>query len=56
MSNEYHHNHYVPVWYQKRFVPSEQQDRELYYLDLKPGTFTDGRGKRHKLEQQWRRL
>jgi hypothetical protein len=44
MSTEYHNNHYVPVWYQKRFIPSERKDRELLYLDLKPGTFRDLRG------------
>jgi hypothetical protein len=33
-SNEYHHNHYVPVWYQKRFMRPGQS---VYnYLDLKP--------------------
>lgn len=48
MSNEYSNNHYVPVWYQKRFRLPEQQDGELYYLDLKPGTITDTRGVSHK--------
>jgi len=28
-------NHYVPIWYQKRFLESGQQTK-LYYLDLKP--------------------
>ena len=49
MSTEYHHNHYVPVWYQKGFLPSGQSDRELFYLDLTPGGFTDPRGIRHEL-------
>jgi hypothetical protein len=44
MSGAYHRNHYVPVWYQKRFIPAETRDRELFYFDLKPGTFTDPRG------------
>lgn len=44
MSNQYINNHYVPVWYQKRFLSPKQQNRELFYLDLKPGTFTDPRG------------
>ena|ERR687895_1368135 len=43
MSTEYHNNHYVPVWYQKRFLPPGQLNRELIYLDLKPGGFTDSR-------------
>ena len=45
MNAEYHHNHYVPVWYQNRFIPPTQLDRSLYYLDLKPGVFTDAKGK-----------
>jgi Protein of unknown function (DUF4238) len=31
---ESHLHHYVPRWYQKRFLPAGQ--RKLYYLDLKP--------------------
>lgn len=48
MPTEFRHNHYVPEWYQKRFVPSGQKDQELFYLDLKPGTFTDPRGVAHQ--------
>jgi len=47
MSGAYRRNHYVPVWYQKRFIPTEDRDRELFYLDLKPGSFTDPRGISH---------
>lgn len=47
MSVEYKNNHYVPEWYQKRFLPSDQLNKELYYLDLKPGSFTDPRGVTH---------
>lgn len=47
MSTEYRNNHYVPQWYQKRFIPENQVDQELFYLDLKPGTFTDSRGVVH---------
>src|SRR6266478_9036334 len=47
MSGEYHRNHYVPVWYQKRFIPAEAKDRELLYLDLNPGTLTDTLGVVH---------
>lgn len=47
MSSEYRNNHYVPEWYQKRFIPSGQRDNDLLYLDLKPGTFTDPRGVVH---------
>lgn len=50
MSADYRSNHYVPQWYQRRFIPTRQVDRELYLLDLKPETFVDGRGveRRHK--------
>jgi Protein of unknown function (DUF4238) len=37
MSTEYTNNHYVPVWYQRRFLPAGQKDNELFYLDLAPG-------------------
>jgi hypothetical protein len=47
MSSEYRNNHYVPVWYQKRFLPPTTNSNELFYLDLKSGTFTDGRGVIH---------
>lgn len=49
MSNEYRNNHYVPQWYQKRFIPPEQQDQELYYLELKPRAFIDPRGIIHQM-------
>jgi hypothetical protein len=47
MSNEYRNNHYVPIWYQKRFLPPDQKNKELYYLDLKPGSFIDPLGVKH---------
>lgn len=47
MPDEFRHNHYVPKWHQKRFVPAGQVDQELFYLDLKPGSFTDPRGVVH---------
>lgn len=47
MSNEYQNNHYVPEWYQRRFIPSIQGNKELFYLDFKPDTFTDPRGVIH---------
>src|SRR5690242_15236842 len=31
------------VWYQKRFLPSGQRDKELFHLDLKPDILTDSR-------------
>ena len=36
MSNWRNH-HYVPEWYQKRFIPEDgRKDRKYYHLDLKP--------------------
>lgn len=41
MSNdEYKHNHYVPEWYQKRFLLEGQSKQ--FYLDLRPETMTQG--------------
>ena len=48
MSAEYTNNHYVPQWYQRQFLPAEPSHRELYLLDLKPESFRDGRGIRHR--------
>lgn len=50
MSREYVSNHYVPQWYQRRFIPACQVDQELFLLDLRPEWFRDGRGvkRRHK--------
>lgn len=47
MSAEYRNNHYVPQWYQRRFILPDQ-DRELYLLDLKPDSFHDGHGVRRQ--------
>lgn len=45
MPDEYRNHHYVPQWYQKKFMlPNEH---ELFHLDLKPETFTDPRGVVH---------
>jgi len=48
MSGEYRNNHYVPVWYQKRFILPGARDRELFYLDLQPEVFADSRGIVHQ--------
>ena len=47
MSSKYRHNHYVPIWYQKRFIPPASKDKVLFYLDLKRPTYTDKRGVVH---------
>jgi hypothetical protein len=46
MSAEYRNNHYVPQWYQRRFIPRESKDRELFLLDLKPEKLKTPSGKR----------
>lgn len=46
---DYRHNHYVPEWYQKRFIPAESKHRKLWYLDLHPSDgYTDGAGTFHR--------
>lgn len=40
---KYKENHYVPVWYQERFLPSEGE-RKFRYLDLSPEQFRDANG------------
>jgi hypothetical protein len=32
----YRRNHYVPEWYQYRFLPQNLREQKFYYLDLKP--------------------
>lgn len=34
----YRNNHYVPVWYQERFIPLGNEEKKFWYLDLKPET------------------
>lgn len=50
MSAEYRRNHYVPEWYQKRFIPDSSVHKELLLLNLKPESFVDGSGvvRQHK--------
>lgn len=45
MANEFRNNHYVPEWYQRRFMLLG--DTQLHYLYLKPDTFVDARGVSH---------
>jgi hypothetical protein len=41
MADEYRKNHYVPQWYQRRFIPTDRKDKELNYLDMHAGYFVD---------------
>jgi len=43
---KYRENHYVPIWYQERFLPTEGE-RKFRYLDLAPERFRDPRGLTH---------
>lgn len=49
MSDEsgYRHNHYVPVWYQGRFLPAGLSEQKFKYLDLQPDVVVDPLGRRH---------
>lgn len=47
MSTEYKNNHYVPKWYQKRFLRPNDASNELLYLALNPGFRVDPRGVAH---------
>ena len=35
-TSNYKRNHYVPKWYQYRFLPDKLSEKKFYYLDLKP--------------------
>jgi hypothetical protein len=48
---DFRHNHYVPRWYQERFLPAGRKQRELYYLDKEPRVVRDGRGRRIALPE-----
>jgi hypothetical protein len=48
---DFRHNHYVPRWYQERFLPDERKQRELYYLHKEARTVRDGRGRRVSLPE-----
>ncbi|MDP9178630.1 MAG: DUF4238 domain-containing protein [Gemmatimonadota bacterium] len=39
---DFRNNHYVPKWYQKRFIPLTSRERKYYYLDLRPERVTRG--------------
>lgn len=40
-NNDYRHNHYVPIWYQRRFMLRGQS--RYYRLDMNPGTIKAGK-------------
>jgi hypothetical protein len=48
-------NHYVPQWYQKRFLHAGLKEQKFYYLDLKPERIRHPDGEIH-LRNECRRL
>lgn len=55
MPDDFRHNHYVPRWYQERFLPAGCKQRELHYLHKEPRTVRDGQGRRITLPAVQRR-
>ena len=55
MPDDFRHNHYVPRWYQERFLPGGRKQRELHYLHKEPRIVRDGRGRRITLPEVERR-
>lgn len=52
MDNKYRYNHYVPIWYQKNFIPVSASKGELIYLRLKPLEIRNKRGKLIRIVQK----
>ena len=48
-------NHYVPQWYQKRFIPSHGGEQKFHYLDLTPPRVMHSDGSFHR-RNELRRL
>lgn len=48
-------NHYVPIWFQRRFLSISEREPKLYYLDLKPDKIARGDGG-HYFRNDLRRL
>jgi hypothetical protein len=44
---DYRRNHYVPQWYQHRFLPGHLPEKKFFYLDLHPEVFTNSQGRKH---------
>lgn len=51
----YVNHHYVPQWYQKRFLAPDARENQLHHLDLQPPSVTDGLGRRFELPARRRR-
>jgi hypothetical protein len=55
MPDQYTNHHYVPQWYQKRFLEPSAKENVLHYLSLKPKMTVDAGGKKHELPARRRR-
>ena len=53
--SDYRRNHYVPEWFQHRFIPSWASEPKFYYLDLKPETRVSKGGNRYTRNNLLRR-
>ena len=47
-------NHYVPQWYQSRFIPNGVKEQKLHYLDLTPERVSHPDGTFHYRDQRQR--
>lgn len=54
-SRSYRHHHYVPQWYQKRFLEPAATENVLHYLSLRPNLLIDGQGRQRELPSRRRR-
>lgn len=52
---DFRHNHYVPRWYQQRFLPASRKQRELFYFHKERRTVRDRKGRNHSLPEVERR-
>ena len=54
MAGPYRRNHYVPQWYQQRFIPTSYKDRRFFYLAMKPATaYSNGRAYQRNAILRW---
>lgn len=44
---DYRRHHYVPQWYQHRFISASKKERKFHYLDLRPDVLTAPNGTRY---------
>lgn len=49
--HQFRKNHYVPEWYQRRFLMDDSQEQKFHFLDLHPDLVTGGDGIRRPRKQ-----